>query len=96
MKPDLEQLHEATRKLRADLAATNMALQCLLTVLSPDQQKQALAALAQLSVAREDFAAQIPSKAVQEAQQQIQQAVERLYQALQGAHRSRMSKLSEG
>lgn len=96
MSKDLEQLHEQQQKLRANQSATTMALQCLLTVLSPEQQKQALAAFAQMTVAREEFAERLPIQAAREAEQQVQEAAKQMYQALEGAHKSRMSKLRQG
>lgn len=96
MKTNLEQLHEQQQKLRADQSAATMVLQCLLTVLTPEQQKQAMAAFAQMTVAREEFAERLPIQAAREAEQQVQEAAKRMYQALEGAHKSRMSKLREG
>jgi small-conductance mechanosensitive channel len=95
MKQDFDELLSSVKKLRAEHAATTMALQCLLTVLTPDQQRQTLKALAQLSVMREESAAKSPNPAAQEETQRVVQALDRLYQGLQGAHKLRMSKLGE-
>lgn len=93
MNKDLEELRGSVQRLRADLMATNMALQCVLTCMTPDQQRQALTALAELSVLQEQFVAARPTPAEREAARPILQAVERQYQALQGAHKMRMAKV---
>lgn len=92
MNKDLEALRTSGQKLRADLMATNMALQCVLTVLSPEQQQQALAALAQLSVMQEQFAEKEPTPGARATMQLVREAVDRQYQGLQGASRMRASK----
>jgi len=93
MGQELERLKSTVEKLRADLMATNMALQCVMTAMPPEAQQQALKGLAQLSVAQEQFAEQSADPDRQAAMQQVAQAVERQYQGLQGAYKSRMSKL---
>lgn len=93
MNQDLDALRSSAQKLRADLMATNMALQCVLTCLSADQQRQALIALAELSVLQEQFADARPTQAERDTAQLVRAAVERQYQGLQGAHKMRMAKL---
>lgn len=95
MTVTLESLQASGERLRADLMATNMALQCVLTSMPPEAQRQALKALAQLSVMQEQFAAQQATPAAQASMQPVREAVERIYQGLQGAHKMRMSKLGE-
>ena len=89
----LAALHASGQKMRADLMATNMALQCVMTAMPPEQQRQALVALAELSVMQEQFAAKLPTPQERAAARPVLEAVERVYQGLQGAHKMRMPKL---
>lgn len=96
MKQDIEKLKTAVTKLRADLMASNLALQAILTAMPLDDQKQALKALAQLSVMQEQFAEKTQTPAAQEQMKTVVQATDRLYQALQGAHKMRAATLNKG
>lgn len=89
---DVDLIKTTIERLRADLIATNSALIALLTSLPAETQRQALKALAELSVVREQHAEQSPDPEAQEAMELVHQATERLYQALQGAHKMRMRK----
>ena len=92
---ELKAIIAAMEKLRADLIATNMAMQCVMTSMPPEAQQQTLKALAQLSVMQEQSAASQQNPETQAAMQLVQQAVQRQYQGLQGAHKLRMSKLQK-
>ena len=95
MKEDIALIKTTVERLRADLMANTMALQCVMTAMPPDAQRQTLKALAQLSVAREQSAARSTDPLVHTATEQVMQAVDRLYQGLQGAHKARMSQLTK-
>jgi hypothetical protein len=64
MSKTLHQLEQSITRLRADLTATNTALDCLLSVLTIDQQRQCLSGMAQLFEAQEEVA---ESEQMQEA-----------------------------
>jgi hypothetical protein len=95
MNKEIENIKRTVEKLRADLMATNIALQCVMTSMPPDAQRQSLKAIAQLDVMQEQFVEQTQTPEVQELMQLVRQSVERLYQSLQGAHKMRMRKLGE-
>jgi len=86
-KTEMEAIRQATLKLRADLAATNLALMSLLTAMPPDQRQAALDAMAASSAEKQQFAEQLPTQAARDTVKPLQEAEARLFQALQGAHR---------
>ena len=92
---EIDLIKTTIEKLRADLMATNMALQCVMTAMPPDAQQQALKALAQLSVMQEQSVAKTQAPEAQAAMRLVTQAVDRVYQGLQGAHKLRMNKLRQ-
>lgn len=90
MKQDIATLKTAVTKLRADLMATNLTLAAMSSVLTAEQQRQTLKALAELSVMQEQTAeqAQMP-----EAIQLLQQSIQRMYDSLDGTAKMREAKL---
>jgi hypothetical protein len=89
MSKTLHQLEQSVTNLRADLTATNTALDCLLSVLTVEQQKQCLSAMAQLFVAQEEVA---QTSDMQEAALLLRDAADLRYQAMLVLHQARMQK----
>lgn len=87
MSISMLELSEKIDRLRADLAATNIALAATVTVLTPEQHQEVLQAMAQASVKKQAFFEKIPiSEAkIREAEQLFRQAEDRIYQFLQAA-----------
>lgn len=86
---------QTIERLRADLIATNAALIAVLTSMPPDQQRQALTALAEISVRQEQACERAATPDAEQALQQVHAATGRLYEALQGAVQMRLRKLGE-
>lgn len=80
MKEDIDTLKTAVERLRADLIATNLTLNCVFAAMPKSQQDLAMMKLAQLAVKQEDFAERSQNAA---AIAPIQAALERSYQGLQ-------------
>ena len=90
MKNDIEAIKTAVTRLRADLMATNLTIDALSSVLTPEQQRQVLKALSELSVMQEQTAekAQMP-----EVIALLQQSIQRMYSSLEGTAKMRQAKL---
>lgn len=87
MNDSIKQLTERVDRLRADLAATNLALAATATVLTPEQRQQVLQAIAKASAQRQATYEQIPiaEEKLRSAVQLFQEAEGRIYGYLQGA-----------
>lgn len=85
MEISMKDLAEKQGQLRADLAATNVALIAIATALTPEQRQHVLSTIARASAEKQQLCDRIPIAAMREATQQLQAAEERLYQAIQGA-----------
>lgn len=85
---DMDELKAITEKLdrlRIDLAATNMAVAAISTVLTPEQRKLVLARYARASAEKQHFFEQLPSPTAQAAMPLVQEAEDRIYRMLQEA-----------
>jgi hypothetical protein len=89
MSKTFYQLEQSITNLRADLTATNTALDCLLSVLTVEQQRQCLAAMAQLFVAQEEVA---QTTDMREAAMLLREAADLRYQAMLVLHQARLQK----
>lgn len=87
MPKNLHQLEQSITRLRADLTATNTALDCLLGVLTIEQQRQCLSAMAQLFVAQEEVA---DNAQMQEATLLLRDAADRRYHTMLVLHKARL------
>jgi hypothetical protein len=94
MKQDdnaISELRLAMLVLRADLAATNLALDAMTTTLTPDQMQQALETFAQLSAAQDETAETTQTPEV--LQQAMHLSVQRRYQRMQDVTQARLRRL---
>jgi hypothetical protein len=89
MSKTLYQLEQSVIHLRADLTATNTALDCILSVMTVEQQKQCLSAMAQLFVAQEEVA---ETTQMQEAVMLLREAADLRYQTMLVLHLARLKK----
>jgi NADP-dependent 3-hydroxy acid dehydrogenase YdfG len=87
MEISMKDLAEKLDRLRADLAATNLALAATTTVLTQAQRQDVLQALARASAKKQAFVDQLPisEEAARSAIQLFQEAEGRVHQLLQGA-----------
>lgn len=85
MSLTMDELAQKFDALRADLAATNLALLSISNVLTPEQRQAVLATMAKSSAEKQALCERIPIAKMRAAVQLQQAAEERLYQALQGA-----------
>lgn len=89
MKQDIEALKASDQRLRADLMATNLALAAIASVLTTEQQRQTLKALAELGVMQEQTFERLGQGSLL---QQQQAANQRLYSNLEGTMKMRQAK----
>lgn len=85
MKQDIEDLKAKLDRLRADLAATNLALAAIASALTPEQHQHVLTTMAKASAEKQAAFEQIPTPAMQAGTALFQEAEQRAYQLLQGA-----------
>ena len=89
MNEELANINETIAKLRIDLMATNQVLLAMSSTLTPDQQRQTLQALAELSVMQEQTVEQAQRP---EAITLLQASIQRMYSALDGVAKMRAAK----
>lgn len=82
-----DEINARLDRLRADLAATNLAQAALMQTLPAAHREAWLKALAGLSALKADGGAPPPTPAMRTALRLAQEAEDRVYQGLQGAHR---------
>lgn len=85
MKQDIARLTEKLDRQRADLAATNLALIAIASVLTPEQRQDVLTTMARASAEKQATFERIPTAAMQEGTVRFQEAEQRVFQLLQGA-----------
>lgn len=87
METSIKDLAEKLDRLRADLAATNLALAATTTALTQEQRQDVLQALARASAKKQAFFDQLPmsEEEARSAVRLFQEAEGRVYQLLQGA-----------
>lgn len=89
MKEDIAALKASDQRLRADLMATNLALAAIASVLTTEQQRQMLKALAELGVMQEQSFERLGQESLLSMQQAANQ---RMYSALEGTMKMRQAK----
>lgn len=85
MTDDIASLMEKLDRLRADLAATNLALAAIASALSPEQLQHAMTTMAKASAEKQATFERIPTPAMRGATKLFQEAEQRVFAMLRGA-----------